>query len=273
MPELPEVETIVRDLNSLISGKTIEGIRVFDVLPLRSMSKASFIMALRHQVISGVTRRGKAIVIALSSGMFWVIQLKMTGLMIVHQTPAPLPVKETRLVFDLSGDVKLFYNDQRRFGRYWVGRNLEDFKHFQELGPEPLSAAFTAGLLKIKLKGVQRAVKPLLLDHSFIAGIGNIYACEILFKAGISPKRRSGSIKADEAIRLYHEIVAVLNEAIVYRGSSIRNYRDSKGVKGGFNTQIAVYGKTGDPCPRCSVPIVRIVQSGRSTFYCMKCQR
>ncbi len=278
MPELPEVETIVRDLKKVIPGKEIKRVRVRDSLLLRGIPKRVFVAALQSQIIKDVHRRGKAIVIALFSGKFWVIQLKMTGQVIV-QTPesssrvASAPWPATRMIFELSGGVKMFYNDVRRFGRHWVGDDWKDCEHFRNLGPEPLSQDLTAEVLGAKLKGLRRAIKPLLLDSAFIAGIGNIYACEILFRAGLAPWRQALTLRAPQAARLYTEIVAVLSEAIAGRGTSLRNYRDGGGDPGMFGTRLAVYGREREACLRCGGPVARVVLSGRGTFYCGKCQK
>jgi formamidopyrimidine-DNA glycosylase len=267
MPELPEVETIVRDLSKSLAGKTFSAVTVHDAFLLRQ-KVPDFIRRLKGQAILKITRRGKAIIIHLASGEFLVIQLMMTGQMIVDG----MQVKHTRLTFNFSDGNRLLYNDQRRFGQLRVVANLDEIKHFNILGPEPFSKEFTPALMREAFKRTTRPIKNVLLDHTFVAGIGNIYACEILFRSEVSPKRKVRRINALETKTIHHHIIDVLKEAIAHRGSSVRNYRDGAGKKGRFNERLAVYARQNLPCPRCKEPILRIVQSGRSTFYCGHCQ-
>jgi len=167
----------------------------------------------------------------------------------------------------------LNYNDQRLFGRLTLFEKLEDVKHFSILGPEPFDAAFNPSFMNEALKRRNVAIKTVLMDHTFVAGIGNIYASEILFRSGISPRRAARRLKFNEIKRLHEMTLEVLEEAITHRGSSMRNYRDGNGEKGTFNKLIKVYAREGENCERCWTPIVKIVQSGRSTFYCKKCQK
>jgi formamidopyrimidine-DNA glycosylase len=241
---------------------------VHDTFVLRT-ARAEFIQRLKGQTIRKIYRRGKAVVIHLGSDEFLVIQLMMTG-QLVFNAPAD---KHTRVIFIFSDGSKLLYNDQRRFGQLRVVKKLNTIKYFNILGPEPFSKEFTPAYVRECLKKSARPIKNLLLDHTFVAGIGNIYACEILFRSRVSPGRLARLIKKDEADIIHDQIIAVLQEAIVHRGSSIRNYRDGAGQKGNFNQRLAVYGRQGLPCPRCKAQIQRIIQSARSTFYCACCQK
>lgn len=268
MPELPEVETIRRDLAKSILHKTLRSIDVPDPFVLRNPT-AQFIKALNKQTIKAVSRRGKALIIEFSNGYHLVVQLMMTGQLVVSDSPH----KHTRVVFTFTDNTKLLYNDVRRFGQLRAVKDLKDVKHFSILGPEPFDKTFNPQFIVDYTRTSKRPIKTLLLDHTFVAGIGNIYACEILFRARISPTRASGKITAAEAKFIHHQIVDVLNEAIKHRGSSMRNYRDAKGEEGNFKKLISVYARQDKPCVVCKKPVVRIVQAGRSTFYCASCQR
>ena len=268
MPELPEVETIVRDLSRSLQGKVFSAVSVYDDFLLRQKS-GDFIRRLKDQAIDKISRRGKAVIVQLSSGEFLVVQLMMTGQLIKDASRD----KHTRISFDFSDGSKLLYNDQRRFGQLRVVGSLKEIKHFNILGPEPFSKEFTPAFMRLAFQKTNRPIKNLLLDHTFVAGIGNIYACEILFRSGISPKRKASRINLTETKSIHHYIIEVLKEAIVHRGSSMRNYRDGSGQKGRFNERLAVYARQGLPCVRCQQSIQRIVQSGRGTFYCSHCQQ
>ncbi len=268
MPELPEVETIARDLNKAILRKTISSVEVIDPFVVKQ-DKSQFITRLVKTRVEAVERRGKALALNLSSGDILVVQVMMTGQLVFN---AP-PEKHTRAVFCFSDKTHLLYNDQRRFGHLKVVANLSEVNYFNILGPEPLSPNFTAQYLHTRLRLSIRPIKNCLLDHTVVAGIGNIYACEILFRAGVSPKRQAKRISRLQAVAIYHHSVEVLNEAIKARGSSMRNYRDGAGQKGSFGNLVQVYGREGKPCVMCGQGIKRIIQSGRSTFYCVKCQQ
>ena len=268
MPELPEVETIVRDLSKSLRCKTFsEGI-VHDAFVLRQEQK-DFIRRLKDQTIEQITRRGKAVIVHLASGEFLVIQLMMTGQLIANGQKN----KHTRLTFTFSDGSRLLYNDQRRFGRIRLVERLSQIQHFNILGPEPFSQEFNPAYMRGAFRKTIRPVKNVLLDHTFVAGIGNIYACEVLFRSRLSPKRQARRISQAEIKRIHRTIMEVLGEAIAHRGSSMRNYRDGEGQKGRFNERLAVYARQGLPCPRCQRPIHRVSQAGRGTFYCGHCQK
>jgi len=271
MPELPEVETITRDLRRSLTGTFVERIRVYDGRVIRGMSAAAFKRRIRGRRVTDVVRRGKAIVFffAENSGHL-VAQLMMTGQLIVSSSSAPQ--KDSRIVFSLSSGAFLHYNDQRLFGRLQIVENLSELKYFRILGPEPLTKDFNAGWMKDALSRRKAPIKSVLMDHTFVAGIGNIYASEILFESGIDPRRPASSLKPAEYEVLLKEITAVLRRAIRQRGTSMNNYRDSAGQKGGFINSIKVYGRENKECGRCSSPIQKLVQSGRSTFFCQRCQ-
>lgn len=268
MPELPEVETIVRDLSKSLRCKTFSKGIVHDAFVLRQ-GKEDFIRRIRGQAIEKITRRGKAVIVHLASGEFLVIQLMMTGQLIANGPKD----KHTRITFIFSDGSNLLYNDQRRFGQLRVVAKLSEIKHFGILGPEPFSKDFTFPYMREAFRKTIRPVKNLLLDHTFVAGIGNIYACEILFRSLVSPKRQARRVSPGKIQAIHRMITEVLKEAIAHRGSSMRNYRDGAGKKGRFNERLAVYARQGLPCPRCQKAIQRVSQAGRGTFYCAHCQK
>ena len=274
MPELPEVETIKRDLAKYVLSQTIRSIKVIDARVIRYVTAAEFIRQLKGKRIEGIDRRGKAIILNLSSGLYFIVQPMMTGQVVhVEADKTPDVVKETKIIFRLSSGDTLLYNDQRLFGHLSLVKDLTTVKHFNAMGPEPLTKAFNPAQLAQALKKTQRAIKPLLLDHKFVAGIGNIYACEILHRAKINPKRCARDLKPGEIKVLHRQTIDVLEEAILSRGSSMRNYLDGKGQKGEFIKRIRVYAREGQPCLTCRKPIERIIQTQRSTFYCRHCQK
>jgi formamidopyrimidine-DNA glycosylase len=268
MPELPEVETIRRDLEKVILRKVLVHIDIRDPFVLRT-PPAQFSKILLKQAIVNIQRRGKALLIELSNHHFLVVQLMMTGQLVV----GPKPDRHTRVVFRFSDDSELLYNDQRRFGQLRAVKDLKEVKHLSLLGPEPFDPTFNADYIFQYTRGGKRPIKNLLLDHTFVAGIGNIYACEILFRSHIHPKRLSGRLTHAQAKEIHQKTIEVLEEAIASRGSSMRNYRDGAGEKGEFIKRIKVYAREDQPCLRCKTPIRRIIQAGRSTFFCSQCQK
>jgi formamidopyrimidine-DNA glycosylase len=268
MPELPEVETIVRDLSKSLRGKIFSDVIVHDAFLLRQKKK-DFVQRVKGQAIEEISRRGKAVIIRLSSGESLVVQLMMTGQLIADGKEGI----HTRLTFKFSDKSMLLYNDQRRFGQLRVVADLSEVGHFNILGPEPFSKEFTPARISGIFRKTARPVKNVLLDHTFVAGIGNIYACEILFRGQVDPRRQARRLKPDEIKTIHHMIIEVLKESIAYRGCSMRNYRDGSGREGRFKERLAVYARQGLACPRCQQPVLRITQSGRSTFYCGQCQK
>jgi formamidopyrimidine-DNA glycosylase len=218
-----------------------------------------------------IKRRGKALILGLDNGRLFVVQLMMTGQLV--DRAEPLRDKMTRVSLSLSNGRYLHYNDQRLFGRLQVVDNLKCISYFQKLGPEPLTKEFSVSFLEEKLQRKNVPVKPLLMDHTFVAGIGNIYASEILFQSGIDPRRPAHRLKAEEIQRLHAATREVLKRAVRSRGTSINTYRDADGKKGLFLARIRVYGRDGQPCLGCKHTIEKIIQRGRGTFYCPRCQR
>ncbi|NTV29953.1 MAG: bifunctional DNA-formamidopyrimidine glycosylase/DNA-(apurinic or apyrimidinic site) lyase, partial [Candidatus Omnitrophica bacterium] len=243
MPELPEVETISRDLDSEIRGLSIREVEVLDARVVRGISDKEFSRRLAGRKVSGVSRRGKALLIDLG-GLFLLVQPMMTGQLIVSNGPESKALaRATRVVFRLSKGRTLVYNDQRLFGRLTVVAQPDESEHVRSLGPEPLEPDFTADVLKARLKGKNAPVKVVLLDGKCVAGIGNIYASEILFCAGIHPARKAAELGAAELNRLWKATREVLAEAVRLRGTSMRDYRDGHGRKGGYLEVVRVYGR------------------------------
>ena len=273
MPELPEVETIKRDLEKFLCAKRISKVTILDRRVVKHKSVAEFRQLLENQTISAVSRRGKAVIFQLSNGFHWVVQPMMTGQLVFHPAKEVFQtLKETKIIFEFTTGELLAYNDQRLFGRHLVVRDLSEISYFKLIGPEPFTQDFTVAWMKTALRKKTIAIKNSLMDHRVVAGVGNIYASEILFNSRISPRRKSSSLTAKEVGGLIDATRQVLQEAIDLRGCSMRNYRDGLGQKGEFNTRVKVYGRDAQACVRCRLPITRIVQAGRSTFYCKKCQ-
>ena len=273
MPELPEVETIVRDLRERIPGATISKVSVKHPDVLVADSVAQFQRALRGRRLSSVDRRGKNIVIALDNGSTLVVHLGMTGRLMVTKTPGSSGFRHIAVRFDLEDGRSLLYDDVRRFGRiehfaagHWDRRALE-------FGVEPLSDDFTASRLFELTRLSISPIRNWLLDPYRVAGIGNIYANEALFRAGVRPTRRANTLTRAESARLRETLRAVLQESIDRRGTTFSDYRDANGEEGAFLPLLQVYDRAGQPCVRCGTRIKRIVLSNRSAYYCPKCQR
>ena len=274
MPELPEVETIRQDLLNHVKGKSILAVEVRDRRVIFG-ELDDFLKKCRGKEIFDIARRGKAVVISLKGGGYLIVQLGMTGQLVCSSAAgcASHTDKSTKIIFQLSNDLALLYNDQRLFGRVYVADHLEDVAFFKTIGPEPLGVDFNVAWLIEQLKKRKSPIKSLLLNQQFVAGIGNIYASEILFDAQIKPQRLAYRLRLTEIESLYRSTIRILQKAIRYRGTSMRNYRDGLGRQGQFKNRIKVYGREAEHCLVCRTPIERIVQSGRSTFYCRKCQR
>jgi formamidopyrimidine-DNA glycosylase len=271
MPELPEVETIVRDLARLLPGRSIVDVEVRRPDLLDGVAADEFANGLRGREIRGVTRRAKNILIDVGDVLL-VVNLGMTGRLMVVDAAAPEPT-HLGIVFRLDSGDRLFYQDVRRFGRLqrlspaaWQAREAA-------FGPEPLDDGFTPGSLLANVHRSRSPIKPWTMDQRNVVGVGNIYASEALFRAGIDPRRPACSLSEDEALRLHQAIRGVLTEAIEFRGTTLLDYRDASGAEGGFSARLRVYDRAGQPCRGCGTPVERIVQAGRSTFYCPSCQR
>ncbi len=281
MPELPEVETVRRGLSPMMEGKTF--LRVEQRRPdLRFPFPARFAERLTGQTVRHLGRAAKFLKAELSSGEMLIMHLGMTGRFTIDGAPTASfaadpgsDAKHDHVVFHLEGGVQITYNDPRRFGfmELWPVAQFDAYPRLKKLGPEPLSNGFSAAYLNEALAGRQTPIKAALLDQAVVAGLGNIYVLEALFRAGISPKRKAASVVGARAERLAPAVNAVIAEAIEAGGSSISDFAATDGSLGYFQHSFDVYDREGEPCKTCADPIKRIVQSSRSSFYCGKCQR
>ncbi|TMG31737.1 MAG: bifunctional DNA-formamidopyrimidine glycosylase/DNA-(apurinic or apyrimidinic site) lyase [Chloroflexi bacterium] len=281
MPELPEVETVVRDLRPQLSGRTIASVQLTrDPLIrgrlIRYPSATTFVRRLRGRTIRSVERRGKYIVMPLDQDSErLVVHLGMTGHLRVWE-PEETPVKHTHVHVVLDTGLELRYDDQRQFGRLLLGKQdeLVAARAFPaRLGPEPIHGDLTEAEFDRLVRGRRRPVKSALLDQSFLAGVGNIYADEACFRAGIRPSRWTHQLTLRERRALYSAIQEVLENSIAARGSSIINYVDAFGLRGSNQEKLLVYGRAGEPCLTCGTPLQGTRLAGRGTVYCRKCQR
>lgn len=282
MPELPEVETVVRGLARALAGKRLQ--RLDLARPdLRSAIPPGLAAHVAGKRLERVSRRAKYILMYFegaksSEGGVVIVHLGMSGrLIIAPPGKAPPREKHDHAVFLFADGTELRFNDARRFGLldYAEEAALADHPRFRHLGPEPLGNEFNGPALAASLQGKKTSIKAALLDQRVVAGIGNIYACEALYSAGLSPRRLAKTVQGERAERLANAIQDVLTRAIAAGGSSLRDYVQTSGELGYFQHQWKVYGKEGEPCPGCDCGkgIRRIVQAGRSTFYCPRRQK
>ncbi|MBN1954591.1 MAG: bifunctional DNA-formamidopyrimidine glycosylase/DNA-(apurinic or apyrimidinic site) lyase [Anaerolineae bacterium] len=270
MPELPEVETIARGLRG-IAGRRITGAIVYWERTVTRPEAGEFVRRLRGQRIDGVTRRGKWLVFGFASGEHLLIHLRMSGRLTLEPAGSR-PDKHARLHIVLDDGRQLCFSDPRKFGRAALVDDPSVV--LGDLGPEPLGETFTAAWLAGRLAGRRARIKPLLLDQRFLAGLGNIYTDESLWRARIHPLRHAGTLSEAEVARLRRAIRDVLTEAIAQEGTTLddQGYVGVNGRPGAFGGHIAVYGRAGEPCPRCQAEIVRLVVGGRGTHVCPGCQ-
>ena len=288
MPELPEVETVCRGLAPVLTGRRIAAVDLRRP-DLRFPLPEGLAVRLTGRRILTVGRRAKYVLIGLDDGATWLVHLGMSGRFTFapggrassgqtgHNSGWALADRHDHVLVDLEDGLRLTFNDPRRFGfmDLIAAGDLDAHPRLVDLGPEPLSDAFDGAYLSAALAGRRTPIKAALLDQRLVAGIGNIYACEALFEAGISPRRSADTVPGRRAGRLAERIKDVLARAIAAGGSSLRDYRQADGELGYFQHDWRVYGREGEPCsaPGCQSPIRRIVQSGRSTFYCARHQR
>jgi formamidopyrimidine-DNA glycosylase len=281
MPELPEVETVARDLRPRLVGATIVGARSSWARTLRTHDALAFAEGVSGRTVESVGRRAKQLVIGLTGDAALTIHLKMTGQLFVVPATAP-DDPYVRLVFELADGREMRFRDIRKFGKvglYGLDPVTGDLVSevggaavFAAIGPEPLADEFTLREFRRRLRRRKGRLKPLLLDQSFVAGVGNIYADESLWRSRLHPLRSATSLRPPDERRLYEAIRAVLSEAIARRGSSIDDYTAPDG-DGSMQERLEVYQRTGEPCRRCGRPIKRIVIGARSTHFCSWCQR
>jgi len=273
VPELPEVETVVRDLRPRLVGHRLGPVQMGS-LPLRRHWSVEWGPVLAGRHVQGVERRGKWIVLKLDRGLHLVVHLGMTGQLTVAPAKAPTQ-PHTHLVISLDHTGRqLRFRDIRRFGSLTLFASpdeVDEFFRSAGLGPEPFN--LDRKYWRSRLAGTNRCLKAVLLDQRVVAGIGNIYADESLFEARLHPARIARKVRSLQAERLHQAVVTVLRRAIDKRGSSIRDYVGGSGLRGQYQEEFRVYGRTGKPCVRCGRPIACIRLAGRSTHFCSHCQR
>lgn len=292
MPELPEVETVARDLQRWVAGATIADAEVRWERTIRHPQPAErFVAEVRGAAIRRVGRRAKSVLLHLDDGRVMTVALRMTGALIVAP-PGTADDPYARVIFSLADGRELRYRDVRKFGRIglWergglvrrpgAKRKIREGREpyrvgdvFARHGPEPLARSFSADRFAARLRGRSARLKTLLLDQSFIAGVGNIYADEALWRARLHPLRAADTLSEVEVRRLHRAVRAVLRQGIVNRGASFADYVGADGEPGANAEELAVYRRTGEPCLRCGRAIERIVVGQRSTHFCPRCQR
>lgn len=272
MPELPEVETVVRGLRRPLVGQQIVAVEYEKSSVIRTPSPDEFLARVTGQRVLSINRRAKYILCQLEDGIL-AVHLKMTGRLYVAEQPATEESgvdRWVRILFRLANGQTLYFSDARRFGGVFYIHDIADIA--PNLGPEPLEDSFTPAVLTERLNGRNRQIKALLLEQSFIAGVGNIYADESLFAAKIHPLRRADTLTKAEIKRLHGTIRDALNSGIKHEGASINWYRKPDGTTGESQDHFAVYDREGEPCLRCGAPIVKIRVAQRGTHFCPHCQ-
>ncbi|MBI4186438.1 MAG: bifunctional DNA-formamidopyrimidine glycosylase/DNA-(apurinic or apyrimidinic site) lyase [Chloroflexi bacterium] len=269
MPELPEVETIKNELLPHVVGRTVTGIVLFWERMVRRPAVGEFRSRLVGQRIAGLARRGKYLLFGLSGGETLVIHLRMSGSLLVKPASAELD-RFTRAVIRLDEDTALHFRDVRKFGAMWLVKSSDEV--VGKLGPEPLEAGFTPEVLAERLHRRKAPIKAILLDQDFLAGVGNMYADEALFAAGIHPLRPGGSLSREEVERLFSAVRRVLQAAIDNKGASVNTYLRPGGELGTAHLQFQVAHRGGRPCPVCGTPVQRLPIRNRGSYFCPRCQ-
>ena len=274
MPELPEVETTRRGLALKLEGRRITRIEARRP-DLRFPLPKNFARSIQGRRVEALERRAKYILVRLEGDLVWMIHLGMSGRMVIRAGWPNDIGPHDHVIFATEDGSAVTFNDARRFGMMDLvpGKKLAEHRLLAGIGPEPLGAEFTPAVLAAALAGKKTPMKAALLDQTVVAGLGNIYVCEALFRAGIHPEKLAGSVKADKLKLLVPAIKAVLGEAVEAGGSSLRDYVQSDGELGYFQTRFRVYDREGEACVTCKSAVQRIVQSGRSTFFCKRCQK
>jgi formamidopyrimidine-DNA glycosylase len=275
VPELPEVETIRRDLAPELTGRTIVAVAVHKpdiVLPPHD--PGSFRAHVAGRTIESVERRAKYLILRLGGGPVIQVQLRMSGRFVLGlEPPDPSEFRHIAAAIDLDDGRTLYYDDMRRLGGLRLLTPREWAAESGRLGPEPLSDAFSGAVLGRLLARTRAPVKNALMDQRRLAGVGNIYASEALYRARVPPTRPGRDLEPADVRRLHRAVRAVLREALAAAGTTFRNYLAVNGRSGSFQRSLRVYGREGEPCDRCGTSIERIVQAGRSSYYCPSCQR
>lgn len=274
MPELPEVETVRRTLEPRLTGLKFTAVEILMPKIIKTPTPDQFKDIIIDKKITKISRRGKYLLLHLSGKQILLVHLRMTGRLTYVEKDTPV-AKHTHVVFTLSDGCQLRFCDTRQFGRLWLVAEaaLEELSGFKDLGVEPLEDQFTRDYLKKELRRRHSRIKPLLLDQTFIAGLGNIYTDEALHRARINPERLSTTLTPHEIARLYRAIREVLQEGIENRGTTVRDFIDGYGRAGSFQELLRVYSREGEHCPVCNTSIVRKKIGGRSSYYCPHCQK
>lgn len=275
MPELPEVESLVRELRQVIpEGARFEGVELLRP-DLRDPIPKKRIERLKGQSLVGIERRAKYLLFRFPDGAL-ISHLGMTGSWRrLKEAERAHATAHDHVILDFGKSGRLVYRDPRRFGILDVhlgGDDIQRHKRFAHLGPEPLDPALTGEAFWESLRGGKAPIKAHVMNQKILVGVGNIYACEALFRAGISPRRRAGKVTSREALRLLAEVRTILHAAIAAGGSTIRDYRSLSQAEGSFQSQHLVYGRGKHPCPNCNTTIRQAVIGGRSSFWCPQCQ-
>jgi formamidopyrimidine-DNA glycosylase len=274
VPELPEVETIRRGLLQRLVGRQVTAVRVRQAFLREKVEVETLQSYVVGSTIAGIDRRAKYLLTHLRPEGILVFHLGMTGRLWLGK-PIDQDAPHDHLVFRLGPDLELRFHDTRRFGMcfYTTAKEFPEHPRFRHLGPEPLAQDFSGLYLQERARGLWKPVKNFLMDAAVVVGVGNIYASEALFLARVHPLREVGRLRRQHWERICSAVKEVLQAAIDAHGTSFSDYVDSEGRRGEFQNQLLVYGREGEPCVRDGHPIKRIVQAGRSTFYCMRCQR
>lgn len=274
MPELPETETIARDLDSIVRGTLITDVEVWKPDVLREVDAPALRQRLSGRTIDRCWRRAKLVVLDLDDGHRLVVQPRFTGALLLDA--GTLPAEELRFVtlrITLAHAPALVYRDIRRLGTVTIMDQLRWARYSGALGPEPLDQSFTSAHLSASLRDSSQSIKKVLMDQRRLAGVGNIYANEALWRARIDPSRPARSLADAEVAELHAGLTAVLRESVALRGTSFRDYRDASGRRGGFAERLAVYGRGGLPCFRCGARLIDTdAIDGRTTVFCARCQ-
>jgi formamidopyrimidine-DNA glycosylase len=282
VPELPEVETVRRGLAPVMEGRRIHRAEVRRP-DLRWPFPERMAERLAGARVNALGRRSKYLLAGLDTGETLIVHLGMSGRLLISEQPVgdyhvvmPLAGKHDHVMLEMQGGARVTFNDARRFGAMdlWPSDALGAHRLLAHLGPEPLGDGFSADWLAARMSGRRTPVKAILLDQRVVAGLGNIYVCEALWRTQIAPQRLARDVSSGEITGLVRAVRLVLDEAIAAGGSSLRDYRRTDGELGYFQHSFAVYGRVGEPCrrPGCGGVIARVVQAGRSSFYCPACQ-
>jgi formamidopyrimidine-DNA glycosylase len=267
MPELPEVETIKNEIAPCITGKRIVRVILPDPGAVKEPQPAIFMRALKNITIQSVRRRGKYLIFTLSNNTFMVIHLRMTGSLLFDCPEDHF----TRVIFLFEDGGRLAFSDRRRLGVVRLVNSVREID--DKLGPEPLDRTFTAAKLKERLRGRTAPIKAVLLDQRVVAGVGNMYADELLFMAQIHPLRKTDSLTEKEVKNMHRAMIHILKSAVAGKGASVDTYKRPDGNRGSAHEEFAVAHQMSKPCPRCGIPIQRLMIRSRGSYYCPSCQK